>query len=102
MPEPSNLNAEVAAKVLAANVRNIVEKVKAGGTLNATERAMMEQAAKVATPLQEAEAASAAAPFLFSEQEIGFEKLEAAGEFTGERLLARRPEAYRAVVSMAA
>lgn len=102
MPEPSNLNAEVAAKVLAANVRNIVEKVKAGGTLNATERTMMEQAAKVATPLQEAEAASAAAPFLFSEQEIGFEKLEAAGEFTGERLLARRPEAYRAVVSMAA
>lgn len=102
MPEPSNLNAEVAAKVLAANVRNIVEKVKAGGTLNATERAMMEQAAKVATPLQEAEAAKSAAPFLFSEQEIGFEKLEAAGEFSGERLLARRPEAYRAVVSMAA
>ena len=102
MPEPSNLNAEVAAKVLAANVRNIVEKVKAGGTLNATERAMMEQAAKVATPLQEAEAAKSAAPFLFSEQEIGFEKLEAVGEFTGERLLARRPEAYRAVVSMAA
>jgi DNA-directed RNA polymerase specialized sigma24 family protein len=102
VPEPSNLNAEVAAKVLAANVRNIVEKVKAGGTLNATERAMMEQAAKVATPLQEAEAAKSAAPFLFSEQEIGFEKLEAAGEFTGERLLARRPEAYRAVVSMAA
>jgi hypothetical protein len=83
-------------------VRNIVEKVKAGGTLNATERAMMEQATKVVTPLQEAEAAKSAAPFLFSEQEIGFEKLEAAGEFTGERLLARRPEAYRAVVSMAA
>ena len=102
MPEPSNLNPEIAAKVLAANVRNIVEKVKAGGTLNATERAMMEQAAKVATPLQEAEAASTAAPFLFSEQEIGFEKLEAAGEFTGERLLARRPQAYRAVVNMAA
>ena len=102
MPEPSNLNAEIAAKVLEANVRNIVEKVKAGGTLNATERAMMEQATKVATPLQEAEAAKSAAPFLFSEQEIGFEKLEAAGEFTGERLLARRPEAYRAVVSMAA
>ena len=102
MPEPSNLNAEIAAKVLEANVRNIVEKVKAGGTLNATERAMMEQATKVVTPLQEAEAAKSAAPFLFSEQEIGFEKLEAAGEFTGERLLARRPEAYRAVVSMAA
>jgi hypothetical protein len=102
VPEPSNLNAEIAAKVLEANVRNIVEKVKAGGTLNATERAMMEQATKVVTPLQEAEAAKSAAPFLFSEQEIGFEKLEAAGEFTGERLLARRPEAYRAVVSMAA
>ena len=103
MPEPSNLNAEIAAKVLEANVRNIVEKVKAGGTLNATERAMMEQAAtKAATPMQEAEAASATAPFLFSEDEIGFEKLEALGEFTGERLLARRPEVYRAVVRMAA
>ncbi len=103
MPEPSNLNAEIAAKVLEANVRNIVEKVKAGGTLNATERAMMEQAAtKAATPLQESEAALSAAPFLFSEDEIGFEKLEATGEFTGERLLARRPEVYRAVVRMAA
>ena len=103
MPEPSNLNAEIAAKVLEANVRNIVEKVKAGGTLNATERAMMEQAAtKAATPLQESEASLSAAPFLFSEDEIGFEKLEATGEFTGERLLARRPEVYRAVVRMAA
>jgi hypothetical protein len=103
VPEPSNLNAEIAAKVLEANVRNIVEKVKAGGTLNATERAMMEQAAtKAATPLQESEAALSAAPFLFSEDEIGFEKLEATGEFTGERLLARRPEVYRAVVRMAA
>jgi len=103
VPEPSNLNAEIAAKVLEANVRNIVEKVKAGGTLNATERAMMEQAAtKAATPLQESEAALSAAPFLFSKDELGFEKLEATGEFTGERLLARRPEVYRAVVRMAA
>ena len=104
MPEPSNLNAEIAAKVLEANVRNIVEKVKAGGTLNATERAMMESAAtkKPETPLQESEAALSAAPFLFSEDEIGFEKLEATGEFTGERLLARRPDVYRAVVRMAA
>ncbi len=103
MPEPSNLNAEIAAKVLEANVRNIVEKVKAGGTLNATERAMMESAAtKAATPLQESEASLSAAPFLFSEDEIGFEKLEATGEFTGERLLARRPEVYRAVIRMAA
>jgi hypothetical protein len=103
VPEPSNLNAEIAAKVLEANVRNIVEKVRAGGTLNATERAMMEQAAtKAATPLQESEAALSSAPFLFSEDEIGFEKLEATGEFTGERLLARRPEVYRALVRMAA
>jgi len=54
------------------------------------------------TPLQAVEAAAVAAPFLFSEAEIGFEKLEAVGEFTGERLLARRPETYRAVVRMLA
>ena len=102
MPEPSNLSADMATKVLEANIRNIVEKVKAGGTLNASERAIMESAAQPKTPLQESEAASAAAPFLFSEAEIGLEKLEAAGEFTGERLLARRPDAYRAVVRMAA
>ena len=102
MPEPSNLSADMATKVLEANIRNIVEKVKAGGTLNASERAIMENAAQPKTPLQESEAASAAAPFLFSEAEIGLEKLEAAGEFTGERLLARRPDAYRAVVRMAA
>lgn len=54
------------------------------------------------SPLQAAEAAASAAPFLFSEAEIGLEKLEAAGEFTGERLLTRRPDAYRAVVRMAA
>lgn len=104
MPEPANLNADIATKVLEANIRNIVEKVKAGGTLNAAERAIMESAAtpKPETPLQEAEAAAAAAPFLFSEAEIGLEKLEGAGEFTGERLLTRRPDAYRAVVRMAA
>ena len=54
------------------------------------------------TPLQQAEAATAAAPFLFLDSEMGFEKLEAVGEFTGERLLARRPETYRAVVRMLA
>lgn len=54
------------------------------------------------TPLQEADAAAAAAPFLFLESELGFEKLEAVGEFTGERLLARRPETYRAIVRMLA
>lgn len=54
------------------------------------------------TPLQAVEAAAAAAPFLFSEEEIGFERLEAVGEFTGERLLARRPETYRAIVRMLA
>ena len=54
------------------------------------------------TPLQAVEAAAAATPFLFSEEEIGFERLEAVGEFTGERLLARRPETYRAIVRMLA
>jgi hypothetical protein len=54
------------------------------------------------TPLQAEEAASAAAPFLFSEEEIGAEKLEATGEFSGERLLARRPEVYRAICRMSA
>jgi DNA-directed RNA polymerase specialized sigma24 family protein len=54
------------------------------------------------TPLQAVEAAASAAPFLFSEEEIGAEKLEATGEFSGERLLARRPETYRAVVRMLA
>jgi hypothetical protein len=54
------------------------------------------------TPLQAVEAAAAAAPFLFSEEEIGAERLEAAGEFSGERLLARRPETYRAVIRMLA
>ena len=29
MPEPSNLSADIATKVLEANIRNIVEKVKA-------------------------------------------------------------------------
>jgi transcriptional regulator with XRE-family HTH domain len=54
------------------------------------------------TPLQAVEAAASAAPFLFSEEEIGAEKLEATGEFSGERLLARKPEVYRAVVRMLA
>jgi transposase-like protein len=52
--------------------------------------------------LQAADASAAAAPFLFSESEIGAEKLEAVGEFSGERLLTRRPETYRAVVRMLA
>jgi transposase-like protein len=54
------------------------------------------------TPLQAAQAAEDSAPFLFSEDEIGAEKLEAVGEFSGERLLSRRPETYRAVVRMLA
>jgi hypothetical protein len=54
------------------------------------------------TPLQAVEVAALAAPFLFSEEEIGAEKLEAVGEFSGERLLTRRPETYRAVVRMLA
>jgi transposase-like protein len=56
----------------------------------------------VNTPLQAVEAAASAAPFLFSEEEIGAERLEATGEFSGERLMARRPEVYRAVVRMLA
>lgn len=54
------------------------------------------------SPLQAAEAAAAAAPFLFSEAEIGAEKLEATGEFSGERLLARRPQVYEAICRMSA
>jgi hypothetical protein len=49
-----------------------------------------------------ADASESAAPFLFSEAEIGAEKLEASGEFSGERLLARRPEVYRAICRMSA
>jgi len=54
------------------------------------------------SPLIRFDAQETAAPFLFSEQEIGAEKLEATGEFSGERLLARRPEVYRAILSMSA
>jgi len=54
------------------------------------------------TPLQAVEAAALAAPFLFSEEEIGAERLEATGEFSGERLLTRRPEVYRAICRMSA
>jgi hypothetical protein len=54
------------------------------------------------TPLQAVEAAASAAPFLFLEEEIGAERLEATGEFSGERLLARRPEVYRAICRMSA
>jgi len=54
------------------------------------------------TPLQTVEAAAVAAPFLFSEEEIGAERLEATGEFSGERLLTRRPEVYRAICRMSA
>ena len=49
-----------------------------------------------------ADALESAAPFLFAEAEIGAEKLEATGEFSGERLLARRPEVYRAICRMSA
>ncbi len=49
-----------------------------------------------------AEALESAAPFLFLEAEIGAEKLEATGEFSGERLIARRPEVYRAICRMSA
>jgi len=49
-----------------------------------------------------ADALESAAPFLFAEAEIGAEKLEVTGEFSGERLLARRPEVYRAICRMSA
>lgn len=49
-----------------------------------------------------AAALESAAPFLFAEAEIGAEKLEVTGEFSGERLLARRPEVYRAICRMSA
>ena len=52
--------------------------------------------------MQAEAAAQAAAPLLFSEEDIGADKLEAVGEFSGERLLSRRPETYRAVVRMLA
>ena len=54
------------------------------------------------SPLIRFDAHETTAPFLFSEAEIGAEKLEATGEFSGERLLARRPEVYRAILSMSA
>lgn len=49
-----------------------------------------------------ADALESAAPFLFLEAEIGAEKLEITGEFSGERLLVRRPEVYRAICRMSA
>ncbi len=49
-----------------------------------------------------ADALESAAPFLFAEADLEFEKVEALGEFTGERLIARRPETYRAIVRMLA
>ena len=54
------------------------------------------------SPLIRFDAHETAAPFLFAEAEIGAEKLEATGEFSGERLLARRPEVYRAICRMSA
>ena len=54
------------------------------------------------TPLQAVKAAAAASPFLFNFEELSAEKLEGVGEFTGERLLARRPDAYQAIIRMSA
>ncbi|MCX8511416.1 MAG: helix-turn-helix domain-containing protein, partial [Chthoniobacteraceae bacterium] len=54
------------------------------------------------SPLMRADALESTAPFLFLEAEIGAEKLEVTGEFSGERLLARRPEVYRAICRMSA
>jgi hypothetical protein len=54
------------------------------------------------SPLQSMKAAESAAPFLFNFEELSAEKLEGVGEFTGERLLARRPDAYQAIIRMSA
>jgi hypothetical protein len=54
------------------------------------------------TPLQSMKAAESASPFLFNFEELSAEKLEGVGEFTGERLLARRPDAYQAIIRMSA
>jgi hypothetical protein len=54
------------------------------------------------TPLQAVKTAAAASPFLFNFEELSAEKLEGVGEFTGERLLARRPDAYQAIIRMSA
>ena len=47
-------------------------------------------------------AAESAAPFLFNFEELSAEKLEGVGEFSGERLLARRPDVYQAIIRMSA
>ena len=52
--------------------------------------------------MQSMKAAESAAPFLFNFEELSAEKLEGVGEFTGERLLARRPDAYQAIIRMSA
>ncbi len=55
------------------------------------------------SPLQIKQAEAAAAPLLFSEESIQAQnEVETRGEFTGERLLQQRPEAYQGIVRMAA
>lgn len=49
-----------------------------------------------------ADALESSAPFLFAEAEIGAQTLEITVEFSGELLLARRPEVYRAICRMSA
>ena len=49
-----------------------------------------------------ADALKSSAPYLFAETDLAADKLEALGEFSGERLIARRPEVYRAIVKMLA
>ena len=56
----------------------------------------------MASPMMIADAADATAPYLFDEADLAADKLEATGEFSGERLLARRPEVYRAICRMSA
>ena len=52
--------------------------------------------------LMTADALKSSAPYLFAETDLAADKLEALGEFSGERLIARRPEVYRAIVKMLA
>jgi len=119
MGNPANLNSEIAARVLEANAKNIVAKVKAGGTLNASERAIMESAMSptdAAAPQPPAASASpalpaslidraAAQPGLFSLEEMGAEYIGHAarrGQYTAEELFSHRPEIYHEIVRLLA
>jgi len=102
---------ELAEKILAADDRNLVEKVKAGATLNASERKRLvtirEQQQKPAT----GEPERTAAPSLFSPEEMEStpgqlslfgecELQEVKGLSTGEGLRKRDPNLYAMVTRL--